>query len=43
MAVAPDKVHISIHFPGRQAEVRRVIEQVSTLESHGAADRKTKP
>jgi len=35
VAVAPDKVHVSIHFPGRQAEVSRVIEQVSTLESRG--------
>ena len=34
-AAAPDKVHISIHFPGNDAEVARVIEQVHTLARHG--------
>jgi hypothetical protein len=32
---APDKVHISIHFPERESEVRRVIAQVATLKAHG--------
>jgi sulfatase maturation enzyme AslB (radical SAM superfamily) len=32
---APDKVHISIHFPDRESEVGRVISQVAMLEAHG--------
>ena len=32
---APDKIHISIHFPERLTEVRRVIGQVSDLEARG--------
>lgn len=35
VAAAPDKVHVSIHFPGRRAEVRRVVEQVTKIESRG--------
>lgn len=35
VAAAPDKVHVSIHFAGRRAEVLRVIDQVSKLESRG--------
>lgn len=31
----PDKVHLSIHFPGRAAEVQRVIEQVHNLTEAG--------
>ncbi|HXE54140.1 MAG TPA: radical SAM protein [Tepidisphaeraceae bacterium] len=31
----PDKVHISIHFPERSAEVRRVIRQVHELSDRG--------
>ncbi|MBX9666525.1 MAG: radical SAM protein [Candidatus Obscuribacterales bacterium] len=31
----PDKVHISIHFPGDREEVDRVIKQVSQLEENG--------
>src|SRR5262249_42011855 len=34
-AAAPDKVHVSIHFPERESEVRRVIAQVATLQAHG--------
>lgn len=34
-AAAPDKVHISIHFPDRESEVRRVISQVAMLETRG--------
>jgi hypothetical protein len=34
-AAAPDKVHISIHFPEREREVRRVVSQVAMLEAHG--------
>ena len=34
-AAAPDKVHVSIHFPERESEVRRVIAQVTTLQAHG--------
>jgi MoaA/NifB/PqqE/SkfB family radical SAM enzyme len=34
-AAAPDKVHVSIHFPERQAEVERVVEQVHELARHG--------
>jgi molybdenum cofactor biosynthesis enzyme MoaA len=32
---APDKVHISIHFPESQTEVERVIAQVGTLAARG--------
>src|SRR5262249_43949334 len=32
---APDKVHVSIHFPERASEVRRVISQVAMLEARG--------
>src|SRR5215813_11100319 len=32
-AAAPDKVHVSIHFPERESEVRRVIAQVATLQA----------
>jgi MoaA/NifB/PqqE/SkfB family radical SAM enzyme len=31
--VAPDKVHISIHFPDSQPEVERVISQVKMLST----------
>jgi sulfatase maturation enzyme AslB (radical SAM superfamily) len=32
---APDKVHISIHFPDRKSEILRVISQVAMLQAHG--------
>jgi MoaA/NifB/PqqE/SkfB family radical SAM enzyme len=32
---APNKVHVSIHFPEREAEVRRVIRQVQELAERG--------
>jgi MoaA/NifB/PqqE/SkfB family radical SAM enzyme len=32
---APDKVHVSIHFPDREAEVDRVIRSVLTLQQLG--------
>ncbi|MBP6631847.1 MAG: radical SAM protein [Kofleriaceae bacterium] len=32
---APDKVHVSIHFPGNDAEVGRVIRQVGALHAAG--------
>jgi organic radical activating enzyme len=32
---APDKVHVSIHFPRRAAEVERVITNVTALGAHG--------
>lgn len=32
---APDKVHVSIHFPDRIAEVERVISNVRALEASG--------
>lgn len=32
---APDKVHISIHFPDRLAEVERVIAQIALLRERG--------
>jgi hypothetical protein len=35
VAAAPEKVHVSVHFPDRQSELRRVISQVRTLEAHG--------
>jgi molybdenum cofactor biosynthesis enzyme MoaA len=35
VAAAPDKVHISIHFPDRREEVDRVIEQVTALAAAG--------
>ncbi len=35
LAVRPDKVHVSIHFPERRAEVERVIEQARLLEAAG--------
>jgi hypothetical protein len=31
----PDKVHVSVHFPGNDAEVSRVIGQVTALASRG--------
>lgn len=34
---APEKVHVSIHFPGSRAEVARVIRQVRALEAAGIA------
>lgn len=34
-AAAPEKVHISIHFPERPAEVARVIRQVDELAGRG--------
>lgn len=35
VAAAPDKVHVSIHFPESEAEVTRVISQVSALAACG--------
>jgi molybdenum cofactor biosynthesis enzyme MoaA len=35
VAAGPDKVHVSIHFPGRESEVRRVIRQVGDLADRG--------
>jgi MoaA/NifB/PqqE/SkfB family radical SAM enzyme len=35
VAAAPDKVHLSIHFPEHEAEVRRVISQVQDLAERG--------
>lgn len=35
VAAQPDKVHLSIHFPGRTSEVTRVIEQLATLDARG--------
>ncbi|MBX2798900.1 MAG: radical SAM protein [Myxococcales bacterium] len=32
---APDKVHVSVHFPDREREVVRVAEQVQRLADHG--------
>jgi MoaA/NifB/PqqE/SkfB family radical SAM enzyme len=32
---APDKVHVSIHFPERAAEVQRVVRQVTELAERG--------
>ena len=34
-AAAPDKIHVSIHFPERMTEVQRVIGQVTELEARG--------
>lgn len=34
-AAAPDKVHVSIHFPERAAEVDRVLRQVAALAARG--------
>ena len=34
---APDKIHVSIHFPGNDAEVTRVIDQVGVLARAGIA------
>src|SRR5579863_927533 len=31
----PDKVHVSIHFPEREAEVERVVRQVGELADRG--------
>ena len=31
----PDKVHVSIHFPGNEAEVSRVIDQATMLAGRG--------
>jgi len=35
VAARPDKVHVSIHFPGNDAEVGRVIAQVGALAGAG--------
>lgn len=35
VAAAPDKVHLSIHFPDREPEVARVIRQVQELADRG--------
>ena len=35
VAAAPDKVHLSIHFPEREHEVRRVVSQGSELAERG--------
>ncbi len=35
VAAAPDKVHVSIHFPGNDAELTRVIQQVRALARLG--------
>lgn len=35
VAAAPDKVHLSIHFPGQASEVERVIGQVGALAAAG--------
>jgi MoaA/NifB/PqqE/SkfB family radical SAM enzyme len=35
VSVAPDKIHISIHFPESQPEVERVIAQVIALATRG--------
>lgn len=35
IAAAPDKVHLSIHFPDRKQEVERVTSQVQLLRAHG--------
>ena len=35
LEAAPDKVHISIHFPERESEVQRVIRQVHDLAERG--------
>jgi MoaA/NifB/PqqE/SkfB family radical SAM enzyme len=35
VAATPDKVHLSIHFPERDAEVKRVIRQVGDLADRG--------
>ncbi len=32
---APDKVHVSVHFPERAAEVQRVVRQVQDLAARG--------
>lgn len=35
VAAAPDKVHVSIHFPDRADEVERVVDQVLKLQDRG--------
>lgn len=35
VAARPDKVHVSIHFPGHRPEVERVIRQVQELHERG--------
>lgn len=35
VTAAPDKVHLSIHFPEREHEVRRVIRQAGELQERG--------
>lgn len=35
IAAAPDKVHLSIHFPERESEVQRVVQQVHELAERG--------
>ncbi|MCA9255128.1 MAG: radical SAM protein, partial [Phycisphaerales bacterium] len=37
VAARPDKVHISIHYPGNQAEVDRVCRQIGELAARGVA------
>lgn len=37
VAAGPDKVHVSIHFPGQTSEVERAIEQVHALAAAGVA------
>ena len=36
-AAGPDKIHVSIHFPEREPEVARVIEQVDRIAAAGIA------
>jgi len=35
VAVRPDKIHVSLHFPGHEREVRRVVRQVVALQAAG--------
>lgn len=35
VAARPDKVHVSVHFPERRAEVERVVRQVTELARRG--------
>ena len=35
IAAAPDKVHLSIHFPEHEGEVRRIVRQVHELAERG--------
>jgi len=34
-AVAPDKIHVSIHFPERELEVRRAIQRCAAISARG--------